>query len=93
MLNYLTEAEARERLQPALRKIMDAELKAGNKFKEACIGWPDDETLIVFFKNSFVTPTRNDLPDVEYKMIDDPHYWRSEYRDMAHKQLLADGFI
>lgn len=91
-MNYLNLEEAKEKLQPALKEILEAELKAGNTFKEACTGWPDDETLQVFLRKPFKTPIRKDIPGVEYREVNDPHYWKSEYWDEGNRQMVADNF-
>ena len=54
-------------------------------------GWPPGCELMVSIKNKFC---RNYSPEpgVEYRLIDDYHYWFAEYVYNNGQQILACGF-
>jgi hypothetical protein len=74
-------------LSDSLKEILDSELKAGNKIVETSKGWPEKETVIVFLGHPFFNEYKR--PNVEFREINDPHWWKSEYFDKSSKHVLA----
>lgn len=76
-------------LHPSLRAILEAELAAGNEVAETSTGWPDPDSVFVRLRNAFrsrATP----LPEgVEYQELNDPHWWKAEYRASKPRHVLA----
>lgn len=77
------------RLCPELRNIAQSELAAGNRVCEA-------SRLGDFFVVWLAMPFRHkpaDLPpSVEFREVNDPHYWKAEYVHHAARQILACKF-
>jgi hypothetical protein len=73
-----------------LTKILKQEVELGNEIAETSKGWPDERTIIIFlkrpFKDSYI------FENVEYRNVDDPHYWKAEYFDHTTKHVLACRF-
>jgi len=79
-----------ESLPTCLQVILKEELKAGNEIDEISKGdWPDKNSILIFLKKPFLTPIRQNLPYVEYRLINDPHYWKAEYHHQTSKILLC----
>jgi hypothetical protein len=75
-----------------LKEILDAELEAGNAIIESwCGDWPVGVS-VVFLKESFKTAIQKNLENIEFRNINDPHYWKAEYKDKINKQMLICGF-
>jgi hypothetical protein len=78
------------RLSPTLQRLLDAELAYGNTVVEVTHWLPKCELLIILalpFHQSYLL-----LSDVTFVEINDPHYWKSEYRYNEGKQVLACRF-
>lgn len=73
-----------------MTKILNQEIELGNEIIETSKGWPDDKTIIVFLKKPF--KRKYSFEDVEYRDINDPHYWRAEYVDIITNHVLACRF-
>jgi hypothetical protein len=73
-----------------LQQILDAELARGNTVV-ASSPWGPGCRLLVLLKRPFgvLYPTAE---GVEYVHVDDPHYWKSEYRFHGGQEVLACGF-
>ncbi len=85
--------EAIGRLSRSLKNIFDKEIVAGNEVVETYIGdWPYQDTTMVFLKKPFLTPIQRSIPGVEYRLINDPHYWKAQYHDLESKTLLCCKF-
>ncbi len=80
---------ALDRLHPALRGILEAELAAGNEVAETGGGWPDADSIFVRLRDPF--RTRPDpLPNgVTYTEPNDPHWWRADYSSATPRHILA----
>ena len=77
-------------LSPQLQCILDAELVAGNSIAEVS-SWPPKCSLLIILKHPF--HCSHLLPDdVEYFEINDPHYWKSEFRYKDGWQIIACRF-
>lgn len=76
-----------------LREILQVELKAGNKIAEAYEGdWPYPNSIMIFLKKPFKTPIQRDLEGIEFRNVNDPHYWKAEYADEKSKMWLCCNF-
>jgi hypothetical protein len=73
-----------------LQAILEAELARGNTVVEVS-SWPPKCRLLVLLKRPFhdrYAPADR----VAYAHINDPHYWKSEYRFNDGEEVLACGF-
>ncbi len=76
-----------------LQVILKEETKAGNEIVEISKGdWPEKNATFIFLKKPFLTPIRHNLPNVEYRLINDPHYWKAEYHHQQSNVLLCCKF-
>jgi hypothetical protein len=77
----------------ALQDILAAELAVGNTVQEDWRGdWPESGCRLVLLKMPFRTRIRRDIPGVTFRNVNDPHYWKAEYRDESLREYLACGF-
>lgn len=75
---------------PALQAILDAEIARGNTILS--VGdWPPDCRLFVQLARPF-QKRYPALPGVVYAVLNDPHYWKAEYRTADGSECLACGF-
>jgi hypothetical protein len=79
-----------------LKTILEMELKAGNKIVETYESkdskFPMPNATMIFLGQSFITPIQENLPNIEFRNINDPHYWKAEYFDKENIQFLCCGF-
>jgi hypothetical protein len=79
-----------------LKTILELELKAGNKIVETYESkdskFPMPNATMIFLGQSFITPIQENLPNIEFRNINDPHYWKAEYFDKENIQFLCCGF-
>ena len=75
---------------PKLKEILTQEIKFGNSIKETAMGWPQNNSIIVFLKNPFIK--LYNIEDIEYRYIGDPHYWKEQYFDSKKYHTLACNF-
>lgn len=73
-----------------LQVILDAELAAGNYIAEVS-AWPPKCSLLVILGRKFRTKPIL-TADVTLHEINDPHYWKAEYRYLGGVQSLACKF-
>ena len=73
-----------------LAKILNHEIELGNEIIETSKGWPNEKTIIIFLKRPFLE--EYNLENIEFKNIDDPHYWKAEYFDRSTNHILACRF-
>jgi hypothetical protein len=65
-------------LRPELQKILDLELKVGNRVLDASRDWPDPGSVFITLREPF--HRRYDVKDpVRYNEPNDPHYWQADY--------------
>ncbi|PJJ80524.1 hypothetical protein [Mucilaginibacter auburnensis] len=74
-----------------LKRILDTELKLGNKIGGTSDGWPFEDGISIHLMYTF-NQRYHLFPGVEYEEIDDPHYWKAQYLDNDLKHLLTCGF-
>lgn len=82
--------EALNQLPQALQKVLDAELKAGNKVTDVNRNYPDEGSICVTLVKRF----KNKYKDKElvYSLCNDPHYWYADYCTIhTPKHLLICG--
>jgi RimJ/RimL family protein N-acetyltransferase len=77
------------RLHPSLRRILDAELAAGNEVAETGGGWPDSDSVFVRLHEPFRTKPDPLPPGVIYTEPNDPHWWRADYSSVSPRHILA----
>jgi len=76
-----------------LKEILERELSAGNEIRETYEGdWPQEGSVMVFLSKPFKTPIQRDLPDIEYTLVNDPHYWKAQYLDTTTNVYLCCKF-
>ena len=78
-------------LCPRLRQFLDQEIKSGNEIVETWRGWPKGE-ICVALKRPFVVRNWQSPCEVEYRLVDDPHYWKEELRSTHTGHLLVCRF-
>jgi len=77
-------------LSQSLKEILTAEIIYGNKVIETSECWPKANSIIIFLEKPF--HKIYSLYNIEFKEINDPHYWKSEYYDNLSEQILACRF-
>ena len=81
-----------EEFHGKLKEILDAELESGNSIREAwCGDWPKGVSVI-YLQKAFKTTIQRNLDSIEFRNINDYHYWKAEYDDKINKQMLICGF-
>ena len=86
----MTTQEHIDDFSSTLKKILTQEVELGNEIIETSIGWPDEKTIIIFLKRPFLE--HYTFENVEFRNVDDPHYWKAEYVDHSTKHVLACKF-
>jgi hypothetical protein len=86
MNNQIT-PEHLDRFSPALKFILEVELDAGNDIAETSEGWPETESIMVFLKKPFLKVHVNTT--LQFRELNDPHWWKSEFYDKKMKHTLA----
>ena len=79
-----------EKLSQGLAEILNSEIDFGNEVIETFSGWPKEETILVILKKPFFK--RYLKEQIEFREINDPHYWKDEYHDMVTDHILACKF-
>lgn len=76
-----------------LNKILNEELKRGNKIKEIWEGkWENENMLFILLEKPFKTVVQKNLKGVSFNNVNDKHYWKDEYYDEKKHILLACAF-
>ena len=85
-----------KKFRGALKHILELELKAGNTIVETYeskdSSFPMPDATMIFLGKPFQTPIQSDLKNIEYRDINDPHYWKAEYFDEENRQFLCCKF-
>ena len=80
-----------ESFSKVLTGIVEAELKLGNSVDETAIGWPTTNNgIVVFLRKPF--KAKYQAPELQFREVNDPHYWLSEYLDRTTGHILACKF-
>jgi hypothetical protein len=77
-------------LCPELEVLLQAELAAGNAVRETGPAPGSDGTLVLLTHAFRIQHPLS--PDVELIAINDPHWWKAEYRCRLHPHVLACRF-
>ncbi|MCL2116543.1 MAG: hypothetical protein FWH29_10025 [Methanobrevibacter sp.] len=75
-----------------LLNILDKELLKGNYICEISKNdWSNKkpESKMIFLANPFFTNPQIDLKGIEYREVNDPHYWKAEYHDINDNSFLC----
>ena len=73
-----------------LKEILELELKAGNKIVETSdCDWPFPKSIMIFLKEPFKTPIQRNIENIEFRNINDTHFWKAEYFDITNNQYLC----
>lgn len=83
--------DLQEKLSWLLREILYSELQQGNTIREISSGWPEPQSVFVLLDRPFISEYQITHP-IEFREINDRHYWKAEYFDKEQKHLLACGF-
>jgi len=75
-------------LRPELQAILDRELKAGNRVRDASRGWPDPGSVFVTLADPFHSKYEAE-GSVQYNEPNDPHYWKADYTCGEPAHVLA----
>ncbi|MFC0344097.1 hypothetical protein [Epilithonimonas hispanica] len=73
-----------------LTEILNREIKLGNQIAETSKGWPQEDAIIIFLDKPFKKQYK--FENIEFRNIDDPHYWKAEYYDKSNNHILACKF-
>jgi len=73
-----------------LTEILNSELRLGNEIVETYKGWPAKETIMIFLEKPFINSYK--LNDIDYRDINDIHYWKAEYFEKSTGHILACRF-
>jgi hypothetical protein len=64
-------------LHPLLQHIVDAEIKRGNRVRDAGNNYPQDGSIHVTMSERF--DQRYSSAAVPFSLCNDPHYWHADY--------------
>ena len=67
------------RLAEPLRRILDAELAAGNAIGETGSGWPKPGSVMVMLRKPFMVQHDPLATGVRFVEVNDPHWWKADY--------------
>jgi hypothetical protein len=81
-----------ESLCPELRALAEAELSAGNAVVESRAGLYGNDAVLVLLRSEFRARPAILPAGVEYRLVNDPHWWKAEYFHAATRHCLACGF-
>jgi len=83
----MTSKEHIENFSKPLTGILENELHLGNEIVETSGGWPSPNSIVIFLKKPFLRDYA--LEDLEFREVNDPHWWKSEYVDKKSNHILA----
>jgi hypothetical protein len=66
-----------EALDERLKEILFEEIEEGNRIFDVTAGWPEKDGIMVQMRFPFKKKHRK--LGVDYKTLQDPHYWKEEY--------------
>lgn len=79
------------KLDPDLRAMLDAELLAGNFVVDATLGWMKPKGIAVSTLYDFLVAHKPPAR-VDYRPLNDPHWWKTEYVIEEIGHMLACPF-
>ena len=74
-----------------LKSILDNEISLGNEINETAKDWPYANGITIFLRQPF-SQYYHLFTGIEYKEVNDPHYWKSQYFDSITNDLLVCKF-
>lgn len=74
---------------PELRGLLAAELAAGNTVVEARTGMYGASAVLVLLSGPFRSRPARLPAGVEYRELNDPHWWKADYFHAATRDCLA----
>lgn len=77
-------------ISQSIETILKAEIAQGNRIVESSKGWPEKESTLLILERPFHRKYR--INNLEYREINDRHYWKEEYYDNTNKQTIGCGF-
>ena len=92
IVTRVPEQVANQRLCPELQELLNAELAAGNAIVEYRTGLYAADAVLVLLAKAFRARPRNLPTGVEYREVNDPHWWKAEYFRPATKHCIACRF-
>lgn len=78
------------KISQSIEAILKAEITHGNKIIESSKGWPEKESTLILLEQPF--RKKYSIDKLQFKVLNDPHYWKEEYYDSNNKQTLACRF-
>lgn len=85
--------ETKVAFEGLLKVVLANELAAGNEIRHSWRNdWPVKNAKVIFLRKPFLTPIQKDLEGISFADINDPHYWKAEYYDVKHNEMLLCGF-
>jgi hypothetical protein len=72
-----------------LRVLLEAEVAAGNQVAETSKGWPLPDSIRVLLNAPFYNSPEQLPPGVRLVDVNDPHWWKQEYKHLASGSALA----
>ncbi|WP_309021009.1 hypothetical protein [Pelagicoccus sp. SDUM812003] len=72
-----------------IREIFKKEIIRGNRLSETSEGWPS-KGVTIWLRNGFLKDHRT--KSVEFRRLNDPHYWKDEYCDPETGDLIVSKF-
>lgn len=91
MSNYRIDQEHIHSISNDLQEILDYEISLGNSITETWKGWPYDR-YVVGLQRPFNIDKNTLKENLEYRRVNDPHYWKAEIFDKRTKDMLICGF-
>ncbi|WP_353779362.1 hypothetical protein [Winogradskyella sp. 3972H.M.0a.05] len=77
-------------ISPEIEKILNSEIDNGNSIFESNMEYPDKGFVLIIMNKPFYK--KYSVKKLEYRSLNDPHYWKEEYHDKALKQTIACKF-
>ena len=75
-----------------LSPILEAELQLGNYVVDQGVAWGQPDGIMVLLGKPFQFGADKLPACVTLTEVNDPHYWKSEYRCLTHHDVLACRF-
>ena len=79
-----------DKLSILIKNIVESEISHGNKIVEISEGWTKSYSILVALKFPFVKTYQ--ALGLEYRDIDDHHWWKAEYYDPETSHIVTCGF-
>ena len=77
-------------ISPSIETLLKAEIKTGNEVAEISKGWPKQNSVLIIMKKPFIK--KYTIEGLEYRDVNDPHYWKEDYFDKTSLQTIACRF-